>query len=137
MVGDLDKVWLDHHHNAIGLPIRPVEVKLSKERGKNAERKWVKVHLTRGKQDKIRKGDLVGFLVKEATIPADEIGTIMVFDTYSIADIPLEFLSGLENPEKPLKIKGKSVKVRKYQQHEQEKKAQAIKKLKQDRRGPV
>ena len=135
VVGELDGVWLKQHHKKIGLPIRTIEVQLSSQDAPLAERKWVKVHLTRGKQDKIRKGDVLGFLVHEVSLPPDEIGTIMVFDTYSTADIPIENLAGLENPEETLKIKGRTVKVRKYQQQEQQNKARAIKKLKQDRRG--
>ena len=134
ITSDLDAVWLKQHHKKIDLPIRSIEIHSDRIHPPKTQQKWVKVHISRGKQDKIRKGDVLGFLVHEGELPSEEIGTIMVFDTYSIADIPQGYLEKLESPTESLKIKGKTVKVRKYQQQEQQKKAQAIKKLKKDRR---
>ena len=129
-------IWLKQHHQTIDLPIRNVEVHPEKARpiGKVSEHKWVKVHLSRGKQDKIRKGDVLGFLLHETDMDAQQVGTISIFDTYAVVDIPQEYLRNLSAPADPLKIKGKTVKVRKYQQEEQQKKAQALHKLKQDRK---
>ncbi|MEM6629659.1 MAG: DEAD/DEAH box helicase [Bacteroidota bacterium] len=134
ITSELDAVWLKQHHKKIDLPVRAIEIHSSQTFLPKTQQKWVKVHISRGKQDKIRKGDVLGFLIHTGGLPSEEIGTIMVFDTYSIADIPQEYLATLEKPPETLKIKGKTVKIRKYQQQEQQKKAQAIKKLKRDRR---
>ena len=51
----------------------------------------------------------------------------------TVVDMPQSAFHELKDQE-GLKIKGKSLKIRKYSRSEEEKKAKAIKKLKQDRR---
>ena len=95
--------------------------------------KWARYQLSRGKRDKIRKGDVVGFLANQAGLTADEIGTITIFDQYAIVDLPLRAYEQLMEQAQPLKIKGKTIKVRKYQIEEQARRANSIKKLLKDR----
>jgi len=131
---EMEWTWLNLHHQHIGLPLKPIQVALSEVLSSvSTEEKLIKIHLSRGKKDKIRKTDIVGFLLNETALEAQQIGTITIFDTYAIVDIPLQGLKQLE-AQQDLKIKGKTVKPRRYQQEEMEKKARAIKKLKQDRR---
>lgn len=44
-------------------------------------------HLNGGKKDKIRPGDILGALIKEAGLPNDSVGNIHVGDTFSIVAI--------------------------------------------------
>ena len=130
-----ERIWLNQHHQQIDLPIRQKTVSLEKLQLQEptSNNKWIKAHLSRGKRDKIRKADIAGFFIHEVKLDMDQIGTINVYEAYSTVDIPEVTLKSL-NRKDSLKIKGKSVKVRKYQLAEQERKAKAIKNLKKDRR---
>ena len=135
LLSEAEHVRLKNHHQHIGLPTKKLAVdpmKTSSVHVQEAE-KWVKYHLSRGKRDKIRKGDVVGFLLNHAGIDANEIGTITVYDSYTVVDMPQRGYQNLHYQD-DLRIKGKSLKLRKYQVEEQQRKAQSIKKLKQDRR---
>ena len=128
-------VRMKRHHKDIGLPVKSFELEAPQQALKADQKvdKWIKFHLSRGKRDKIRKGDVVGFLVNEAKLDADEIGTITIYESYSIVDLPQKVLDTLSS-KADLKIKGKTVKVRKFLLEEQQRKAQSVKRLKQDRR---
>jgi ATP-dependent RNA helicase DeaD len=134
--GAADKVRLNNHHRNIGLAARTLEVEpaAKSEHDFDEAMKWVKVHLSRGKRDKVRKGDIVGFLINHADLEADEIGTITIYESYSIVDLPQKGLDSLKEKGFDLKIKNKSLKIRKFQVEEQERKAQVVRKLKQDRK---
>ena len=132
---DVDAIYLEKHHRHIGLPVHELKmepINLGEARVLNAER-WVKYHLSRGKKDKIRKGDIVGFLINNAGIQADEIGTITIYDSYSIVDMPAFGYENLKAWEE-FKIKGKTLKIRPYTADEQANRARAVKKLLKDRR---
>lgn len=134
--GEAEKVRLDNHHKVIGLEMNPLKIKPPKKSTGSTDhsQRWVKAHLSRGKRDKLMKGDIVGFLVNDAQLSAEEIGTITVYEAYAIVDIPQHGLDTLRDLGENLKLKGKSVKVRKFQQDEQERKDRAVQKLKQDRK---
>ncbi|MEL7533181.1 MAG: DEAD/DEAH box helicase [Bacteroidota bacterium] len=138
VASDMEAIFLKNHHRQIEIKLQDLVmdiVDLKSEKIKD-EQKWVKYHLSRGKRDKIRKGDIVGFLVNKAGLNGDEIGTITLYEAYSIVDMP-QF--GFENLQvqadlEPLKLKGKSVKIRRFQLDEIERKAESVRKLKRDRR---
>lgn len=134
--GSREAAFMQNHHNKIQLPVRACTIREpdSDKLKSPLAQKWVKVHFSRGKKDKIRKGDIAGFLINHAAVEMDKIGTITLYDQYTIVDVPEKAISRLEDETKTLKIKGKTVKVRKYRQAELEKKAQAIRKLKKDRK---
>lgn len=134
---EIDKIYLQKHHEEIRLPvqdldIRPIAVKETKVK---SDSRWVKYHVNRGKKDKIRKGDIVGFLIHHAGLSAEEVGTITLYDTYSIVDMPA---FGFENlkAQDDLKIKHKTLRIRPYTHDEQTKRAAAVKKLLKDRKKP-
>ena len=135
LLGEVEKIRLQKHHARIELPF--VELDIAPEEAKSAhapeEEKWVKYLISRGKRDKIRKGDIVGFLLNQAGLDMNEIGTITIYDSYSVVDMPQRGFLNLQGQDE-LRLKGKTVKLRKYQVEEQDRKARAIKKLKQDRR---
>ncbi|MCB9230844.1 MAG: DEAD/DEAH box helicase [Bacteroidia bacterium] len=111
------------------LNVRLTEMKLDPaEKVSKDKVKLVKIHLNRGKKDKILKGDVVGFLLNLTEIQAYEIGTISIYDDYVTVDIPDQSIKALINPEEKLKIKGKSVVVRKYALDEQRKRAKKVQK---------
>jgi transcription termination factor Rho len=60
-------------------------------------------------------------------VPAEEIGTIAVYDDYTTVDLPFTFLELLEGIDHP-KLKGKSVKVGRYTLGDMKHKAEAVRK---------
>jgi ATP-independent RNA helicase DbpA len=115
-------------HASIGIPVSPLEVvPIRKQDIDLVSDAVVKVHINRGKRDKVSSGDVVGFLVNAAGIGPEDIGTIAVYDGYLLVDIPestWEILQMLEAP----KLKGKSFKATKYTLADQKKKSEAVKK---------
>lgn len=135
VAGEREFIYLENHHQKIGLPqrelsLRPAPAETFKAQ---ADDRWMKAHLSRGKRDKIRPGDIVGFMVHEGGLAADDIGTVTIQETYSLVDLPAGTLQALQARE-DLKLKGKAVKVRRYKVEEEREKARAIHKLKQDRK---
>lgn len=136
ITGGAEEIRITRHHNRIELPLREKKIKVLERKELIAEEgeKWEKYHISRGKRDKIRPGDIVGFLTSQAGLSAEDIGTINIYETYSMVDMPEKGFLELEKQEGQLKLKGKNVKISKYLLEAQEKKARAIKKLKKDRR---
>ncbi len=136
ILGTQEKAYMENHHRKIGLRIHPIELKTLKTLTHDIDQqeKWVKYHISRGKKDKIRKGDIAGFLTRQAGLEMKQIGTITIYDQYAIVDMPVKGFERLQAADAPLKIKGKRVKVRKYQIEEQARKANAVKRLLRDRR---
>lgn len=136
VASDKERAWLTNHHRFIDLPVKrmPVEAADISQYKTSEQEKWTKYLFSRGKRDKIRKGDIVGFLIHNADLTAEEIGTITIYETYSTVDLPQKAYTLLSSQEGPLKLKGKSLKIRKYQIEDQEKKAKAVRQLKQDRK---
>lgn len=125
-----EEILVKAFHGQIGIKVDEAEVNLpAKEDLKaDAAEKLIKLHLNRGKKDKIRPGDVVGFLVNELGADADDIGTIANYDTYVLVDVPETTAIALDHLERKLKIKGKSVKVSRYSLEDQKKKAEAVRK---------
>lgn len=123
-----EAAYLANHHKLMGIPVKTIQVEAGAIAPVAADRRWTKVALTRGAKDKLRKGDVVGFLVNQAELSSDDIGTITVLENYTVVDLPLEGYESLIYRE-DLKIKNLSVKIRKYSVEEQENKAAAVKKL--------
>lgn len=59
-----------------------------------------------GKKEKLSKGDLVGFLIKECGLDASRIGKISVFDHYSLFTVPKEYVGEIISRGNASKIKG-------------------------------
>lgn len=136
VLSHFEKAYLKNHHREIGLPVKPLKLdQISLPEIK--DEKWAKYHLSRGKQDKIRKGDIVGYLLNHTDMDADKIGTITIYDSYSIVDMPEQAISQLEALDPIPTIKGKTVKIRKYKLDEQARRAKAVKKLLKDRKSTV
>lgn len=67
--------------------------------------KYATIRFSAGKKEKLSKGDILGFLVKEGGVSAQEIGKIDVYDHYSLAAVPRS-----EASEIVARVKGKKVK---------------------------
>lgn len=133
---EMEQFFMQNHHKKMEIPLKTLDFEqeeLITQKASEDER-WHKYLFSRGKRDKIRKGDLVGFLLNQTTLSSDEIGTITIYDSYSLVDLPQHAHDQLIETDTPLLLKGKSVRIRKYHVSEQEKKAQQIKKFQQDRR---
>jgi superfamily II DNA/RNA helicase len=136
--GEKEESYLMRHHEQIGLPVKTLTIKPAKLAAQKVApgKRWSKYLLSRGKRDKIRKGDVVGFLTQVGEVAAKNIGTITIFETHTLLDLQQGDFQRLQEAEEatPLQIKGKGVKIRPYQLKEQEKQAQAAKRLKIDRK---
>lgn len=74
----------------------------------------VTIHFNAGKKEKLSKGDILGFLIKDGGLSAEDIGKIKVFDHYALAAVhvenPVAFVSRLNT----LKIKGERRRITLY-----------------------
>lgn len=72
---------------------------------------WVTLKINRGKQDKINKVDVMGFMCKTFDLNKDEVGKIEIKDKISLVAIPTSKSSHILNGLAEVKLKGKSVKL--------------------------
>ena len=70
---------------------------------------FVKIHLNKGKQDKIRPGDILGAFIKDFGLEKEDIGSIFIFNNFTHVEVS----SGKKNllVNKSLKIKAMSVRI--------------------------
>lgn len=77
--------------------------------------KWHKriatLHFDLGRKDKVSRGDIVGFLIAQGGLTADEIGRISVADHSALAAVPVAKLGEVLGLVKGAKLKGKRVRV--------------------------
>lgn len=59
-----------------------------------------------GKKEKVSKGDIVGFLIKECGLQAEQIGRIWIADHYSVFTIPTEYEKEVMTKGNVSKLKG-------------------------------
>ncbi len=64
-----------------------------------------------GKRDKISKGDIAGFLMKEIGLSADAVGKISIFPSYSLAAVQPDKAGEVIAVSKNAKLKNKRVRV--------------------------
>lgn len=127
-----EEIIVRSFHESFTIGYKTVQVKpIGKMdmKGEGEGGRLVKVHLNRGKRDKIGAGDVVGFLTQTTGVPADQIGTIAVYDSYILVDLEASVFRQLGDAEEH-KIKGKKVKATKYSLADQKRKAESVKKSK-------
>lgn len=66
----------------------------------------VTICINAGKKEKISKGDIVGFLIKECGLSAEEIGRIDIFDHYSLFSVSAEAVNHILEVACDRRIKG-------------------------------
>lgn len=124
----MEEVLVGSFHTELQIGLHGFQVEpLSKEAVRDVEEKLVKVHLSRGKRDKVSSGDVVGFLVNNTGVEADKIGTIAVYDAYTLVDLP-EWALDVLALQDDHKLKGKGVKLGKFSLDDQKRRAEALKK---------
>lgn len=123
-----EELTVQNFHTELGIALKGFMIQpLDKHASKSVEEKLVKVHVSRGKRDKIGAGDIVGFFVNATGVEADKIGTIAVYDTYTLVDLP-EWAFEIVEAAEEVKMKGKSVKATKYSLDDQKHRSEALRK---------
>lgn len=69
------------------------------------------LYISSGKREKLSKGDILGFLTKQAGIAASDIGKIEVFDHYSLVTVNAGVAKEAVKASREAKIKGEKRKV--------------------------
>lgn len=69
------------------------------------------IYFNAGKKEKISRGDIVGFLLKNSDLTAEEIGSIDLHDHYAIAAVTASKAQAVLQQIAPLKIKNKRLKI--------------------------
>ena len=67
--------------------------------------------ISAGKKDKISRGDILGFLVKECGLEPSEVGKISVADRYALAAIPARAVKDVLEASATAKLKGKKIRI--------------------------
>lgn len=65
------------------------------------------LYISAGRKEKLSRGDIVGFLIKEGGLSSDDVGKINVYDHYSLVAVPRHGVRKLTEKLSALKIKGK------------------------------
>ena len=74
--------------------------------------KFMTLYISGGKREKISRGDILGFLVKECDVASADIGKINVFDHYSLVAVKESEVAGLLNKAEGKKLKGEKRRIR-------------------------
>jgi superfamily II DNA/RNA helicase len=72
---------------------------------------WKTIHITGGRKDKISKGDVVGFLLKQGQVDKDKIGLIEVKQTYTFVSVDASIVDKLIGKTNNTKLKKKKVRI--------------------------
>jgi ATP-dependent RNA helicase DeaD len=83
-------------------PNEPVEKK-------NGDANKIRLHITLGRRDKLRPGDIVGALTGECNVSGKDIGVIDIFDSYSYVEVAQQDVKRILKGMNKNKIKGKRV----------------------------
>jgi superfamily II DNA/RNA helicase len=69
------------------------------------------LYFNSGKKEKVSRGDIAGFIIKQGGIDASSVGKIVVRDHSAIAAIPIDMAQATVNKLSIQKLKGKKVRV--------------------------
>lgn len=69
------------------------------------------LYVTGGKREKVSKGDLLGWLVKEAGVEPSKVGKINVFDHYSLISVAEDAVKDIIQCSRTKKIKGEKRRI--------------------------
>ena len=85
---------------------------LDENKKANLSQKFMTLYISGGKREKLSRGDILGFFVKECGVPASDIGKINVFDHYSLVAVKEEEVPSLLNIAEGKKLKGEKRRIR-------------------------
>lgn len=69
------------------------------------------LYVTGGKREKVSRGDLLGWIVKEAGVDASKVGKISVFDHYSLIAVDSDAVGAIIAESRKKKIKGEKRRI--------------------------
>lgn len=69
------------------------------------------LHISAGRKEKISRGDVLGYVMKNSELTSGEVGKINIYDHYSLVAVPRESVGGLLGTLNSNKLKGKRVRV--------------------------
>lgn len=69
------------------------------------------LYVTGGKREKVSRGDLLGWIVKEAGVEASKVGKISVFDHYSLIAVDSDAVGAIIAESRKKKIKGEKRRI--------------------------
>ena len=72
---------------------------------------FMTLYISAGKREKVSRGDILGFLVKECGVDASDIGKIIVYDHYSLVAVREVKVPGLLDMASGKKLKGEKRKI--------------------------
>lgn len=84
---------------------------LEPNRKANLGSKLMSLYVAAGKKEKISRGDILGFLIKEGGLDSEDIGKINVFDHYSLVAVKADKVAGLLNAISGKKLKGEKRRI--------------------------
>ena len=84
---------------------------LEPNRKANLGSKLMSLYVAAGKKEKVSRGDILGFLIKEGGLDSEDIGKINVFDHYSLVAVKADKVAGLLNAISGKKLKGEKRRI--------------------------
>ena len=69
------------------------------------------LYINAGKREKISKGDVAGYVMKQGGLEREDVGRIMVDDHYAVVAVAADKVKGVIERLRGVKIKGVRVKV--------------------------
>lgn len=69
------------------------------------------LHINAGRKEKISRGDVLGYILKNSGLSSDSIGRIIVYDHYSLVAVPRDSVAYMLETLNANKLKGKRVRV--------------------------
>ena len=88
------------------------EMILDGKKEADLSQKFMTLYISGGKREKLSKGDILGFLVKDCEVLPADIGKIDVFDHYSLVAVREESVAALLNRAEGRKLKGEKRRIR-------------------------
>lgn len=79
----------------------------------NVAAKWDMLYINAGKREKISKGDVAGFIMKQCGIPADRVGKITIGLDYALVAVNPDDVSTIVATAKSAKLKNQRVRIQK------------------------
>ena len=84
---------------------------LEPNRKANLGSKLMSLYVAAGKKEKVSRGDILGFLIKEGGLDSEDIGKINVFDHYSLVAVKADKVAGRLNAISGKKLKGEKRRI--------------------------
>ena len=85
---------------------------LDDQKRADLSQKFMTLYISGGKREKLSRGDILGFFVKECGVPPENIGKINVFDHYSLVAVKEEDVASILNKSQDKKLKGEKRRIR-------------------------